>query len=212
MTPPNSEPLLKNAQAQVYALLSAYSSRILLHGSVNDDPTDNPIIIPADKLRPNSHPRFFLRRSMRDDCLWVSDLPRHTEPNAAGNAADALRSNGFPCVLDGASQLLRIDLSLAGYKALLAPLPHAPPPLPANEALHPAYALCRLLLLHHAPLDRQPLEPLRGVLIAASQPNAVALLHQIPAWHEQSAARLRERKPLSHAAGRVLAEWLVSVC
>ena len=147
----------------------------------------------------------FLRRDTDDGALFASDLPRRGDAATVVAALQALAARGFSARLDGG--LLRVDAGLSRYAALLSALPDAPPPLPADDALHPAYALCRLWLrAAPAPLERQPLAPLRCVLKRLTSPDE--LRKQIPRLYDESAALLRARSPLPRAAGQALAEWL----
>lgn len=146
----------------------------------------------------------FLRDARSDDALWASDLPRHTD--ALSPVQERLLALQVSCRLDEAARLWYLDLTLEGYRALTDGMPTELPPMPDDDRLHPAYALCRLLLLHPAPLDQQPLAPLRRVLKLAG---GEKLLGAIPALHAECAARLREHAPLPHAAGRALAQWLL---
>lgn len=149
-----------------------------------------------------------LRRCAFGGFLFVSDLPKHASPEVLGRVVQSLEQAGFVCKHDRDQELLFLDASLPRYERLLRGLPIALPPLPRNDRLHPAYALCSLLLLHPAPLADQPLEPLRRVL-KLTEAAASPLLQAIPALHEECALLMRERKPLPHAAGQVLAAWLV---
>ena len=100
----------------------------------------------------------------------------------------------------------RLDWTAEAWRSRLEGLPAQPPPLPANEELHPAYALCRLLLMHPAPLERQPMEMVRRVLKLTAQDGA--LKRAIPALHGLCAQRLRRGEALPSAAGGILAAWL----
>ena len=143
----------------------------------------------------------FVRRDTSDEALFASDWSRRSGADELPPALDAL---GFRCRLERG--LLRVDASPARYAALLAALPESIPPLPADERLHPAYALCRLWLrAAPAPLCDQPLAPLRRALKRLSQPSE--LLQDVPHLHEQSAVWLRTHQPLPRAAGLVLADW-----
>lgn len=147
----------------------------------------------------------FLRRDARDEALWVSDLPRRADAQTVEAVRRRLAQAGFCSQPE--EGLLRVDATLARYEGLLAGLPDALPPLPSDDALHPAYALCRLWLLSpSAPLERQSLHPLRCLLKRLQRP--AELLQQIPRLHAESAALLRRREPQPRAAGLVLAEWL----
>ena len=171
--------LLQNAQAQIYAILSGFS--------------------PCG---------FFLRCSQDDQFLWSSDFPRRTEHAAMENAIAALQAQGMVCRLSLPSQMLHIDYSLSKYEGLTALFPTTPPALPSHDELHPAYALCRLLLTHPASLESQPLIPLRKVLKASNAADSAVLLRMLPGLHEQCAQWLREGKPLPYAAGQAIARWL----
>ena len=147
----------------------------------------------------------FLRRDARDDALFVSDLPRHADAASVEAARGTLVARGFHAWVE--DELLRVDASLPRYEELLLGLPNQQPPFPEDDALHPAYALCRLWLrAAPAPLGRQPLEPLRCVLKRLG--NTQELNKRLPRLHGESAALLRAHAPLPHAAGRVLADWI----
>ena len=148
---------------------------------------------------------FFLRLNGKDDALWVSDLPRLS--GQTERAEDALGALGIVCRLEPCSRLWRMDWTAQRYAMALEGLPARPPGLPKDASLHPAYALCRLMLLHFAPLDRQPMDLVRRVFKLCEGPRGV-LLNAVPGLHAECAALLRHREALPHAAGRVLAEWL----
>jgi len=182
---------------------------------------------------------FFLRRCKDDDHLFVSDLPRRTPHAALAVILLSLESSGFVGTIVPEENLLYIDATLARYESLLEDLPNATDTLvlPHDDALHPAYALCRLLLHHPAPLHQQPLAPLRRVLkwtqaepasslpadpaspwppatvsstAGGMKPASTRLFVQIIRLHQECASRLRLRQPLPYAAGRVLAFWLTA--
>lgn len=159
-----------------------------------------------EALREASGVSCFVRLCASDDALWVTDLPRRTESvEAARKALDAL---GVRCMEDGAGGLWRLDWPPDGWRERLGALPAQPPPFPRDEALHPAYALCRLLLSHPAPLERQPMEQVRAVFKRASGAPE-ALLGLVSPLHGESARRLRAGEPVAHDAGRVLSDWIV---
>ncbi len=146
----------------------------------------------------------FLRVCRDDGALWVSDAPRLAITPQAPPAFAAL---GVACVLDGRSRLWRLDFTTERWESEVAGLPPVPPPLPACDAVHGAYALCRVLLAHPCELSAQPLGPLRRVLKAGPQgmEDVARLLR------EETALRLRQGRPVAHAAGRVLAAWLQEI-
>lgn len=148
----------------------------------------------------------FVRLCMDHSALWVSDLPRRTERLTP--AAAALDALGISCRTDPATSLWRLDWTAEGWRERLDQLPDRPPALPYNEALHPAYALCRLLLFHPAPVERQPMAQVREVAkLAVGAPGA--LLVAVPALAGEAARCLRMGTPLAEGAGRVLADWIV---
>lgn len=152
----------------------------------------------------------FLRRCAQSGFLFVSDLPRHASLPGLEAVLTALEQAGFVCHIPSNQKLLFIDASLPRYAALLRGLPLAAPPLPPNDALHPAYALCRLLLSRPAPLEAQPLAPVRRMLKLTESSPATPVLQAIAPLHEEAALALRQRQPLSQAAGQVLAAWLMA--
>lgn len=147
----------------------------------------------------------FVRLCTDHGALWVSDLPRRTERLTPATAAlDAL---GISCRTDPATSLWRLDWTAEGWRERLDRLPDRTPALPRDEALHPAYALCRLLLLHPAPVERQPLEQVREIVkLAAGAPGP--LLAAVPMLTGEAARRLRMGLPLAEGGGRVLADWI----
>ncbi len=148
----------------------------------------------------------FVRRSAKEDCLFVSDLPRHADTAAVESAKLRLAESGLTARAQNG--LLYVDATPPRFKALLTLLPNTPPKaLPADDALHPAYALCRLWLHGPAaPLEEQPLGPLRRMLLSGDAP--AELIRRVPRLYAQSAAWLRAHEPLPCAAGRVLSDWL----
>ena len=125
-----------------------------------------------EALRAAADTPCFVRLCMDHGALWVSDLPRRTERLTPATAAlDAL---GISCRTDPATVLWRLDWTAEGWRERLDRLPDRPPALPRDEALHPAYALCRLLLLHPAPVERQPMVQVREVAkLAAGAPGTL---------------------------------------
>lgn len=148
----------------------------------------------------------FVRLCMDHGALWVSDLPRRTKRLTPALAA--LEALELHCETDPATGLWRLDWTEEGWRERLDQLPDRTPALPRDEALHPAYALCRLLLLHPAPLERQPMAQVREVAkLAAGAPGP--LLAAVPALAGEAARCLRMGTPLAEGAGRVLADWIV---
>lgn len=145
----------------------------------------------------------FLRICLTDDALWVSDLPRRLQDVSA--VKEALLGLGVGC--REANGLWKLDWLPERYAALAEALPKAVPPLPWDGALHEAYALCRLLLIHPAPVPQQPVEPVRAVLKLPQKP-AGEQLQAIRALAGQCAAGLRMHRPLPTMAGGLLAERL----
>ena len=148
----------------------------------------------------------FVRLCMDHGALWVSDLPRRTDRLTP--ALSALVALGIRCDTDPTTGLWRLDWTAEGWRERLERLPDCLPALPRDEALHPAYALCRLLLLHPAPVERQPMAQVREMAkLAAGAPGP--LLAAVPALTGEAARCLRMGLPLAEGAGRVLADWIV---
>lgn len=157
-------------------------------------------------LREAAGANCFVRRCADDGALWVTDLPRRAR--GLSQVQEALEALGVAFTQDAAG-LWRLDWTAQAWRERVEGLPRRPPALPADEALHPAYALCRLLLLHPAPMERQPMEPLRAVVKRAAG-GRDAMLSAVAALHGDAARRLREGRPLAQAAGRALAAWLTA--
>ena len=159
-----------------------------------------------EALRSAADAPCFVRLCLDHGALWVSDLPRRTGRLVSAMAAlDAL---GVRYETDSATGLWRLDWTAEGWRERLDQLPDRPPALPYNEALHPAYALCRLLLFHPAPVERQPMAQVREMAkLAAGAPGP--LLAAVPALTGEAARCLRMGLPLAEGAGRVLADWIV---
>jgi len=152
---------------------------------------------------------FFMRLSRQPHALWVSDWPRHADMLSRERCLAELKTAGFLWDLDPHRNLLFLDLPLEGYEKLLQPLPLQPPGFPSRESLHQAYGLCRFLLLHPSlPLGSQPSAFLREIIKLVNVPHPSKLLSRIPDLHEQCAVWLRQKSPLPHGAGRVLAAWI----
>ena len=148
--------------------------------------------------------KCFVRICSDDGALWISDVPRLGIDLPA--LRERLERRGLAVLPDASRALCRLDWTAEAWRSRLEGLPAQPPPLPANEELHPAYALCRLLLMHPAPLERQPMEMVRRVLKLTAQDGA--LKRAIPALHGLCAQRLRRGEALPSAAGGILAAWL----
>lgn len=158
-----------------------------------------------EALRAAADAPCFVRLCMDHGALWVSDLPRRTERLTPALAA--LETLGVKNEPDPETGLWRLDWTAESWRERLDRLPIHPLALPRAEALHPAYALCRLLLLHPAPVERQPMAQVREVAkLAAGAPGP--LLAAVPALAGEAARRLRMGMPLAEGAGRVLADWI----
>lgn len=152
-----------------------------------------------------ARPRCFVRVCRTDDALWVSDLPRRS----ADWRETAQKLRGFVWRLEEASQLLLLDWPTEAWERALASLPERLPALPAREALHPAYALCRLWMLHPGARTEDGMRLLRRVVKLTDGPEQ-ALLREIPLLHQNAAASLRKGAPCGYDAGRWLAGWLLT--
>lgn len=152
-----------------------------------------------------SQARCFVRICDDDSALWVSDLPRRYA--ACENLIVALADAGFAVTYDEVAGLWYIDWTQEQWQKTLGDLPCKLPPFPEMEAYHEAYALCRLWLLHPAPLSDRVLPTVRRVVKWTAQPPQ-KLLSAVRALHEQAAAQLRIGHPVAYDAGRILAAWL----
>ena len=133
-------------------------------------------------------PGLSLRRSRDFQSLWVA-FGRGEWPELPGIRAQR-QSNG----------LWLLDFTREQWQKETVGLPQvAPPFFPEQEE---AYALCRLLLAHPAPLEEQPMEPLRQVYRFVSGEATLAGLR------EEAALCLRKGLPLASLAGGMLARWL----
>lgn len=146
----------------------------------------------------------FVRVCRDDGALWVSDAPRLGMALSPFKAR--LEEQGVAVLPDALNGLWRLDWTLEMWQRRLEPLPHTPPPLPVDADLHPAYALCRLMLTHPSPLERQPMAMVRRVAKLTAKEEA--LKRCVPALHGLCAQRLRKGEPLPSAAGAILAAWL----
>lgn len=147
----------------------------------------------------------FVRVCDHDAALWVSDLPRRMDD--CTETEKRLNQEGFPVRMDEKSRLWYIDWTEERWQTVIDGLPKELPALPADEACHEVYALCRMYLLHPSEWNEEHLPTLRRTLkLTESQPGAMQ--RGIRALHEEAAIRLREKKTIAHAAGRLLAAWL----
>ena len=149
--------------------------------------------------------RCFVRVCDDDTALWVSDLPRRMP--GCGVLKETLFQAGFAVQTDEQAMLWYVDWTAERWQEILAKLPQECPPLPQQEAQHELYALCRLWLLHPAPLAPEHMPALRrAVKLRADFPGKGQ--RDVRALHQEAARQLREGKTVAYAAGRVLAAWL----
>ena len=131
--------------------------------------------------------------------LWVSDLPRRTGPAGSrpGGAGDAGRKERT----GPGEGLWRLDWTAESWRERLDRLPIHPPALPrAGGAAPPPMPCGRLLMMHPAPVERQPLEQVREIAkLAAGAPGP--LLAAVPVLTGEAARRLRWACPWPKAAG-----------
>lgn len=152
--------------------------------------------------------RCFVRVCDHDDALWVSDLPRRMDD--CTETEKRLNAEGFSVRLDEKSRLWYVDWTEERWQALLAGWPRELPALPADEAYHEAYALCRLYLLHPSDWEDGHLPAMRKALkLTESRPDPMQ--RGMRSLYEETAVRLREGKTIAHAAGRILAAWLNAI-
>lgn len=139
------------------------------------------------------------------EALWVCDLPRRGGDTPRTHSI--LSAHQVIVLPESQNGLWLLDWSPERYQGLAARLPRCAPAFPNSDALHPAYALCRLLLSHPFPLESQPLGPSREVMKLEGRPpeqwNA-----RLPRLHGQCAALLRQKAPLPTLAGGLLARLI----
>lgn len=146
----------------------------------------------------------FLRLCDSPNALWVTDFPRGNADTALARAAlDAL-----DCLCTESRGLWYIDWKMERWRQEMEQLPDTLPPFPAEEALHPAYALCRLWLAHPSEWEDQPMELIRRTWQLAQRPRSL-LLKAVPALLGESALRLRTHQPLPSYGASLLAQWLM---
>jgi len=151
--------------------------------------------------------RCFVRVCDGDEALWVSDLPRRYAGDLAP-VENAWQEKGFSCSLDTAAMLWYVDLTPQRWNEVLMEYPAQLPPFPSQDRYHAAYALCRLWLAHPAIQLGGSLGMVRRVIkLVEKQENAV--LRAVSALHEEAACQLRRKEPCAHAAGCILARWLM---
>ena len=155
-----------------------------------------------DALRRNGA-RGFVRICTQNDALWVSDCPRRT-PDLS-EVEKELAALGVSARLDVTGRLWYLDLTESAWAEMLDRLPAELPNMPQNEKLHPAYALCRLWLLH--PHREKALAQVRTMWKWMNAPDG-QLLAAVQSMHEEASCALREGRPCGYEAGRLLAFWL----
>ncbi|MDD3334791.1 MAG: hypothetical protein PHI98_04650 [Eubacteriales bacterium] len=148
----------------------------------------------------------FVKACATDDALWVCDLPRRM--SELEEPENELKALGVCCHLDPKTRLWLLDWDANSYRLLEERLPKAPPPTLKNPQWAEAYALCRLLLLHSAPLEEQPMTMIRQTMKLPTRPENEQI-RAIRTLHGQCAQRLRLREALPSLAGGLLAAWLM---
>ena len=162
--------------------------------------------LPAEEIRTLLGENGFLRLYGQDTHLFVSDIPRRVSRDALIGIRQALLQHGFTATAD-LSDLLLIDMQPERWKTLLSTFtPQQPVVFPRDEALHGVYALLRLLHLHPAGFEHQPLPLLRSVLKRYTDRDE--LIRLVPKLHAQCAQRLRQGKPLPSALENVFHVWI----
>lgn len=156
-------------------------------------------------IREVSGQKAMLRLSRQDDCLWVCDLPRRLQNDDRMVAESRLREAGFLVRFDETASLWQIDLPL--NDPLYAAEDQEFLTFPQKEALHPIYALYRMLAAHPCPVDQQPVTLLRGLLkcTAFSPKENKSIIAQLTG---QCAACLNRKQPLPAAACHALQQYI----
>ena len=163
--------------------------------------------LPGRELREILGGRAFLRLYGPDTFLYVSDAPRRVPAGDLERIRLTMREKGFDTQINP-SGLLLIDLQPSRWERLLRAFPRAGAlPLPGDDRLAQLYALTRLLRLHPAAFQNQPMEPIRAVMKQFGRKGGLPAL--AARLMEQCAQRLRRSEPLPSALADVLAFWLM---
>lgn len=149
-----------------------------------------------EALRPFSPNGCFLRFSDTPEGLLVCDLPRRG--GDLSGAEEALTRLGWRLLPGKRPGLWLIDRADAIWQDMADRLPLGLPTFPEREEDFAAYSLCRLLLLHPAPLAVQPMELNRALWLWTARPG------ELQSLHETCAALLRQGKPLPTLGGQLL--------
>lgn len=167
---------------------------------------NNPPSLPEEKaalyeaLRPFRPNGCFLRFSDTPEGLLVCDLPRRGGDLSGAEAA--LTRLGWRLLPEKRPGLWLLDRTEAVWQAMAGSLPHELPPFPEREEDFAACSLCRLLLLHPAPLAVQPMDLNRILWLWTARSETLKPLH------ETCAALLRQGKPLPTLGGQLLNVYL----
>ena len=153
-----------------------------------------------EALRPFSPNGCFLRFSDMPEELLACDLPRRGGDLAG--AEEALARLGWRLLPEKRPGLWLIDRAEAVWQDMADSLTLDLPAFPEREEDFAAYSLCRLLLLHPAPLAVQPMELNRALWLWTVRSG------EIKSFHETCAALLRQEKPLPTLGGQLLNVYL----
>lgn len=140
----------------------------------------------------------FVRLAEGNDALLVSDAPRRMVAGALQEAIDRLQAEHYVAWVT-ARNLLAIDWDEKRWRAFCERRQTCETlTIPSDETQHALYALARLLTVHPAPCNEQPLTLLRALVKAATRKDG--LLKIAPAMLATCAVRLRRRETLPSAA------------
>ena len=121
-----------------------------------------------EALQPFSLNGCFLRFSDTPEGLLVCDLPRRG--GDLSGAEEALTHLGWRLLPGKKPGLWLLDRADAVWQDIAGSLALELPAFPKREEDFAAYSLCRLLLLHPAPLAVQPMELNRAALLRQGKP------------------------------------------
>lgn len=116
-----------------------------------------------------------------------------------------LRESGFLVCFDATTALWQIDLPL--NDPLYATGDQQSISFPKREALHPIYALYRMLAVHPYPVEIQPIAQLRRIIKCTAFPIEESQ-EKIMQLTRECAAFLNRRQPLPAAASHALQQYI----
>ena len=151
--------------------------------------------------------RCFLHVSRREDALWTTDFPSRTSRETAADMRFRLSEWGY-MVTEAEIGLWHVTPNRDMLRRLFPEKVLPMPLLPHDEAMWPAYQLCRILLAHPAPFHLQPERDLLAILKLSANP--ATLGKEAPALIGSAAVALRSHSPVAYHGGLLIAYVLAA--